>query len=129
MAARSVGCPICAALWLYTASIERLRSLNEPDDATFHGVGAVNAPHADMRIHRLQFGAASLPVAQSAAGVAANGRHQSQGDWRMRSDPVSLHLEIPLVTVPGPLRGAHARPAARLDAPDANRVACEHRLA
>jgi PAT family beta-lactamase induction signal transducer AmpG len=54
-----------------------------------------------------------------AAGVAANGRHQSQGDWRIRADPVSLHLEIPLVTVAGPLRGAHTWPAPGLDAADA----------
>ena len=97
-------------------------------DATFHGLGAVHAPHADLRVYRLQLGIAALPPAQPVAGMAAHRRHQSQGDRRIRADPVSLHLEIPLGAVPGSLRGSGARPPARLDAADATRAHGDDRL-
>jgi hypothetical protein len=112
----------------YSGALARLPALSEehqPHHAPL-ACRAVHPAHADLRIHRLLVGLAALPAAQPGAGLAALRGRRSEDHRAVRADPVSLHLEVPLVAAARPLRAA-ARPAARLDADHAGRPAAVDR--
>src|SRR5574337_611340 len=65
-------------------------------------------PDVDLRLHRLRLRPAAVPAAQPGAGLAEDRGAEPQGHRRLRPDPVSLHLEVPVVALPGALRPAAA---------------------